>query len=41
MSIDGGRRESALAAGAVVFVEKDGDIDSILDAVRAAATLRR
>ena len=37
MSVRGGLRRAALAAGAVAFVEKAGDIDAILDAVRAAA----
>jgi DNA-binding NarL/FixJ family response regulator len=37
MSVRGGLREAALAAGAVAFVEKGGDIDALLDAVRAAA----
>jgi two-component system response regulator DesR len=36
MSVRGGLRQAALAAGAVAFAEKD-DIDAILDAVRAAA----
>jgi DNA-binding NtrC family response regulator len=37
MSVRGGLREPALAAGAVAFVEKGGDIDALLDAVRAAS----
>jgi DNA-binding NarL/FixJ family response regulator len=39
MSIYGGLRESALGAGAVRFVEKDGDIDAVLKAIRAASAL--
>jgi DNA-binding NarL/FixJ family response regulator len=37
MSVRGGLRCAALAAGAVAFVEKGTDIDAVLDAVRAAA----
>ena len=37
MSVRGGLRGAALAAGAVAFVEKAGDIDAVLDTVRAAA----
>ena len=37
MSVRGGLREAALAAGAVAFVEKAGDIDAILDAIRTGA----
>ncbi len=37
MSVRGGLRHAALAAGAIAFVEKSGDIDAVLDAVRAAA----
>jgi CheY-like chemotaxis protein len=37
MSVRGGLRQPALAAGAVAFVEKGGDIDALLHAVRAAA----
>jgi two-component system, NarL family, response regulator DesR len=37
MSVRGGLRAAALAAGAVTFVEKGSDIDAVLDAVRAAA----
>jgi DNA-binding NarL/FixJ family response regulator len=37
MSVRGGLRQSALAAGAFAFVEKGGDIDALLQAVRAAA----
>ena len=37
MSVRGGLRCAALAAGAVAFVEKGSDIDAILDAVRDAA----
>jgi DNA-binding NarL/FixJ family response regulator len=36
MSVRGGVRASALAAGAAGFVEKGGDIDALLAAVRAA-----
>lgn len=38
MSVRGGLREAAMAAGAVAFVEKGGDIDALLDAVRSATT---
>ncbi len=44
MSVRGGLRPAALAAGAVAFVEKSSDIDAVLDTVRAAApptSLRR
>jgi DNA-binding NarL/FixJ family response regulator len=41
MSVRSGLRPAALAAGAVAFVEKGGDIDAILGAVRAAAQARR
>jgi DNA-binding NarL/FixJ family response regulator len=37
MSVRGGLRHAALAAGAVAFVEKSSDIDAVLDAVRRAA----
>ena len=37
MSVRGGLRHAALAAGAIAFVEKSGDVDALLDAVRAAA----
>jgi DNA-binding NarL/FixJ family response regulator len=37
MSVRGGTRRGALAARAVAFVEKSGDIDAVLDAVRGAA----
>jgi hypothetical protein len=37
MSVRGGLRGPALAAGAVAFSEKAGEIDAMLDAVRAAA----
>jgi two-component system, NarL family, response regulator DesR len=37
MSIRSGLRAPAIAAGAVGFVEKGGDIDAVLEAVRAAA----
>ena len=40
MSVRSGFRQAALAAGAVAFVEKSGDIDAILDAVRSAAARR-
>ena len=40
MSVRGSLRAAAMAAGSVVFVEKDGDIDAMLDAVRAAETSR-
>jgi DNA-binding NtrC family response regulator len=36
MSVGGGLRPAALAAGAAAFVEKDGDIDALLHAVRTA-----
>jgi DNA-binding NarL/FixJ family response regulator len=39
MSISGGLREAALCAGAALFVEKDGDIEAVLNAVRIASTL--
>jgi DNA-binding NarL/FixJ family response regulator len=39
MSISGGLREAALGAGAALFVEKDGDIEAVLNAVRIASTL--
>jgi CheY-like chemotaxis protein len=38
MSVRGGLRAAALAAGAVAFVEKESDIDAILNTIRAAAT---
>lgn len=41
MSVRGGLRAAALAAGAVTFVEKGSDIDAVLDAVRAAARQAR
>ena len=41
MSVRGGMRRAALAAGAVAFVEKGSDIDAILAAIRAAASARR
>jgi len=37
MSVRGGLRAAALAAGAVAFVEKERDIDGLLNTVRAAA----
>lgn len=40
MSVRGSLRAAAIAAGSVAFVEKDGDIDAILDAVRAAEPSR-
>jgi DNA-binding NarL/FixJ family response regulator len=39
MSLRGGLRPDALAAGAASFAEKGGDIDAILAAVRAVASL--
>jgi DNA-binding NtrC family response regulator len=41
MSGRGGIRTSALAAGAVAFVEKAGDIDALLDVVRQASAATR
>jgi DNA-binding NarL/FixJ family response regulator len=41
MSVRGGLRRPAMAAGAVAFVEKAGDIDAMLDAVRVAAAPHR
>ena len=38
MSVRGGLRQAALAAGSVAFIEKSSDIDAMLDAVRAAAS---
>jgi DNA-binding NtrC family response regulator len=38
MSVRGGLRRAALVAGAIAFVEKAGDIDAMLDAVRAATS---
>jgi two-component system response regulator DesR len=40
MSVRPSPRGAALAAGAVAFVEKGGDIEAILRTVRAAAGLR-
>jgi DNA-binding NtrC family response regulator len=40
MSVRGGLRAAALAAGAVAFVEKGSDIDALLDTIRAAACVR-
>ena len=37
MSVRGGLRRAALAAGAVAFVEKGSDVDAMLGAVRDAA----
>lgn len=41
MSVRSSFHVAALAAGAVAFVEKCGDIDAVLDALRAAAAPRR
>jgi DNA-binding NtrC family response regulator len=41
MSVRSSLRAAARAAGAVAFVEKGGDIDAILNAVRAAAPPHR
>jgi DNA-binding NarL/FixJ family response regulator len=41
MSVRSGLRAAAGAAGSVDFVEKSGDIDALLDALRAAAHQRR
>jgi DNA-binding NarL/FixJ family response regulator len=38
MSVRGGLRAAALAAGAVAFVEKESDIDALLNTVRTAAS---
>lgn len=38
MSVRSSLREAALDAGAVAFVEKGGDVDAILAALRAAAS---
>jgi len=40
MSVRGGMREASLAAGAIAFAEKGGDIDALLHAVRMAAAPR-
>jgi DNA-binding NarL/FixJ family response regulator len=40
MSVRSGPRDAALAAGAVAFVEKGGDIEAILRTVRAAGLPR-
>jgi two-component system response regulator DesR len=37
MSVRGGLRDVSRAAGAAAFVEKGGDIEAVLDAVRMAA----
>jgi DNA-binding NarL/FixJ family response regulator len=37
MSVRSGLRHPALAAGASAFVEKGGDVDSLIEAVRTAA----
>jgi DNA-binding NarL/FixJ family response regulator len=41
MSVRDGLHHAALAAGAVAFAQKGGDIDAILNAVRAAASPHR
>jgi two-component system response regulator DesR len=41
MSVRSGLRAAAAAAGSVAFMEKSGDIDAILDSLRAAAPRRR
>lgn len=41
MSVRSGFRAAARAMGSVDFVEKSGDIDALLDALRAAAHHRR
>jgi CheY-like chemotaxis protein len=41
MSVRGGLRRAALAAGAVAFVEKGAGIDAVLEAVRAAGPSTR
>jgi DNA-binding NarL/FixJ family response regulator len=38
MSIDGGLRRSALAAGATLFVDKDSTADSLVAALRAISS---
>jgi DNA-binding NarL/FixJ family response regulator len=38
LSLDGATRDAALAAGARAFVEKDGAPETLLAALRAAAT---
>jgi DNA-binding NarL/FixJ family response regulator len=38
MSIDGGLRNSALAAGATLFVDKDSTADSLIAALRAVCS---
>jgi DNA-binding NarL/FixJ family response regulator len=38
ISVRGGLRSAALAAGAVAFVEKESDIDALLNTLRAAAS---
>jgi DNA-binding NtrC family response regulator len=40
MSVRSGMRDASRAAGAVAFVEKGGDIDALLHAVRVAAAPR-
>jgi two-component system response regulator DesR len=39
MSVRGGLRRAALAAGAVAFVEKGGDIEAVLTALRRAGSI--
>jgi two-component system response regulator DesR len=41
ISVHPGLRRAALAAGAAFFVEKSGDIDAVLHAVRNASSRRR
>lgn len=41
MSVQSSLCGAAVAAGAIAFVEKGGDIDALLDTVRAAAPPRR
>jgi DNA-binding NarL/FixJ family response regulator len=38
MSIDGGHRKRALAAGATLFVDKDSTADSLIAALRSSAS---
>jgi CheY-like chemotaxis protein len=40
LSLDGASRPEMLAAGAVAFMEKDGAVDELLDALRGAAYSR-
>jgi DNA-binding NarL/FixJ family response regulator len=37
VGLDGAQRRAAVHAGAAVFVEKDGDDQALIDAIRAAA----